>query len=110
MRDGTRHRSRTTLATRQQWMAALRFAPKRRTVQAIQKAVPPELQKTVARSTEGKYGDASARRGLRIKLAAAQQHLSMRDYVEHILLAAVPLLPATERLQQRRPMSPEVMR
>lgn len=46
---------------------------------------------------------------LRIKLAAAQQHLSMRDYVEHILLAAVPPLPAHERLQQRRPMSPEVI-
>jgi len=46
---------------------------------------------------------------LRIKLTAAQQHLSMRDYVERILLAAVPPLPANERLQQRRPMSSDVI-
>ena len=46
---------------------------------------------------------------IRVKLAAAQQYLSMRDYVERILLATVPPLPANERLQQRSPMSPDVI-
>ena len=67
----------------------------------------------VTREQEGKRArltlDIEPELHLRIKLAAAQQYLSMRDYVERILLAAVPPLPANERLQQRRPMSPDVI-
>lgn len=75
------------------------------TTQSEQERIPPAAKP--ARLTL----DIDPELHLRIKIAATQAHLSMREYIERILRAAVPQQPqqATPLPQHWRPISRETV-